>query len=361
MAVNPIGVFVTQETDALFFYHFNKCRLHNSIQVYNNLEQFQQSKHSRKLACLQMPFPVNAEFEPLVNVLANSCDHVLILMSELHDKTVGVVERNDNAKISYFICGELNFDVAHSPIHKFYDWFITSTHFYKHVRPSTLDVLNPYQKKSYVFDALLGRKKLHRDYAHRYLQNPALENKNIVTYINDINCNFNDANETNWIWESEGLEIDKDIEWTVERVPYYGHRMSLSQVIPLKIYNQTAYSLVAETNHVNHYSFYTEKTVKPILASRLFVLLSGRYALRNLQRIGFQTFNGVIDESYDRIEGTMERCCAAMDQVKYLCEQPQEEILAKIKPVCDHNKELMISTDWYGMYFQPAFVAYFNQ
>ena len=38
-----------------------------------------------------------------------------------------------------------------------------------------------------------------------------------------------------------------------------------------------------------------------------------------------------------------------------------EEVLAKIKSVCDHNYSHMMRTDWYGQYFMPAFVSYFVQ
>ena len=47
---------------------------------------------------------------------------------------------------------------------------------------------------------------------------------------------------------------------------YLGKLVSLSQIIPVDIYNSTAYSVVCETNYDNHYSFYTEKIVKPIIA-----------------------------------------------------------------------------------------------
>lgn len=354
-----IGVFVTQETDALFYFHFNKCNLHTSIKVYNDLDQYRSSQHKSKISCLQMPFPVRAEFDTLVDDLVACSDHVLILMSELHDRTIEIVQRHDNHKVSYFICGEFNFDLAFSPVHKFYDWFTTSTHFYKYVRPVTLDVLSPYAVKPKMFDALLGRKKYHRDFAYRYLQE--LGDQNIVTYLNDINCNFNSKDDQHWIWENDGLDIDRTVEWTVERLPYYGHRMSLSQVVPLKVYNQTAYTLVAETNHSNHYSFYTEKTVKPIIAKRLFVGLAGQGYLANLRKLGFKTFDGIIDETYDTTEANLNRFGQAMDQVRYLCSQPQEEILDKIKPICEHNSNLMLSTDWYRLYFEPAFVSYFNQ
>jgi hypothetical protein len=355
MAEVITGVFVTEETDALFHFHFNKCNLLNSIQVYNDLENFCNSTHSCKISCLQMPYPIQAEFNTLIDNLTDCCDHVLILMSELHDRTVEIVQRHDDKKISYFICGEFNFDLTCSPVHKFYDWFTTTTHFYRHVRPETLDVLTPYTPKKYYFDALLGRKKTHRDYAFNQIDTEV----NLVTYLGNIDCNFDDPDK--WIWEDEGLVIDKTVQWTVDRLPYYGHRMSISQIVPLGIYNQTVYTLVAETNFSNHYSFYTEKSVKPILARRLFITLGGQNQLANLRKLGFRTFNDVIDESYDNVEANLDRFRLALDQVAYLQTQPQEEILAKIKPICEHNCNLMMSTDWYDAYFKPAFVSYFNQ
>lgn len=351
-----IGVFVPQETDALFFYHFNKCGLLNLIQVYNDIDKFRISQHDRKIACLQMPYPERLEFDQLVTDLTACSDNVLILMSELHDRTIEIVQRHDDAQVSYFICGSFNFTLNHSRVHKFYDWFTTTVHFYRYVRPDILNTLTPYNKKQYDFDALLGRKKAHRDYAYSRLQTMT---NNLVTYLGDHVCNFSDPDK--WIWENDGLVIDQPVEWTVDRLPYYGHSMSISQIVPLRIYNQTAYSLVAETNYSNHYSFYTEKTVKPILARRLFITLGGQHQLRNLRNMGFQTFNGIIDESYDSMEALNDRFKSALDQVAYLQTQDQEEILDKIKPICEHNFNRVLQTDWYGSYFLPAFVGYFNQ
>ena len=79
-------------------------------------------------------------------------DNVLVLTSELHDRTIEIIRRNDNHRVSFFICGDLNFELAASPVHKFYDWFTTTVHFYKYVRPETLDVLHPYNTKENYFD-----------------------------------------------------------------------------------------------------------------------------------------------------------------------------------------------------------------
>jgi hypothetical protein len=352
MAEVTTGVFVSAETDALFHFHFNSCCIADRLSVYNSIEQYRHSHHNKKIACLQMPYPARATFNALIDDLVEYSDSVLILVSELHDLTIDIVRRHDNPKISYFICGEFNFELDHSPVHKFYDWFTTSVDFYRYARPETLDVLTPYTAKPQYFDVLLGRKKLHRDIAYSLLDH----NKNIVRYIGEINCNFDDP--TKWIWEDEGLDI-KPISWTVDTLKYYGHNIRVSQIIPLKVYNQTAYSLVAETNYSNHYSFYTEKTVKPILGRRLFVKLSGQYALKNLQAIGFKTFDGIIDETYDIIEDVTGRSTRVIDQIKYLESRPQAEILEKVKPITEHNFNVMISTDWYDQYFRPAFVSYF--
>lgn len=354
--LSTIGVFVSPETDALFQFHFTKCWITHLITVYNNCEAFVSASHDRKIACYQMPYPMRDNFHDEVVELIRHCDHVLILMSELHDRTVEFVQQHDHRQISYFICGDFNFDLDHSPVHRFYDWFTTTVHFYKHERPNLLgNTLHPYTAKPQYFDALLGRKKPHRDIAYARLN----REQNVVTYLGTTDCDFSTPDR--WRWESEGLVIERPVEWTVERVNYHGHRMSLSQVAPLSIYNETAYTLIAETSYSSHFTFYTEKTVKPILARRLFVMLGGTYSLRNLQRIGFRTFSNVIDESYDACTDLYERCRRALEQVEYLSTLDQEEVLVKIKSVCDHNYSHMMRTDWYGQYFMPAFVSYFVQ
>lgn len=360
MVVVTTGVFVTPSTDALFHFHFSRCSLLD-IKIHNSRDEFVSSHYDNKVVCLQMPFPIDPNFDAELQYFAENADSVLVLVSELHDRTVEILQRNDRKNIIYFICGELNLSLAHSPVYRFYDWFTTTVHFYRNVRPQTLDILTPYTPKKLAFDVLLGRRKVHRRFAYDYLIDNNLFDRNIVTYLDaSYDCNLANTTADKWLWEKEGLEIDGNVEWTVDRFPYYGHRMSISQIIPLNIYNQTVYSIIAETNWTNHYSFYTEKTVKPIIGRRLFIALGGQYHLRNLKLHGFKSFNNVIDETYDTISDHTTRFTGAMEQVRYLCNQPQEEILAKIKPIVDHNFNVMMTTDWYDLYFKPAFVSYFR-
>jgi hypothetical protein len=206
-----------------------------------------------------------------------------------------------------------------------------------------------------VFDALLGRKKLHRDRAYNFINREGLDNQGIVTYMDIADQGFVATQSTQWIWEDAGMTGQERVEWTVDRIDYYGYNMSLSQVMPLQVYNQTAFSLVCETNCDQDYVFFTEKTVKPILARRLFVMVANRYSLAALRELGFQTFGSIIDESYDEIEGIYNRQMAAMAQIKWLCQQDQSSILGRCRGIVDHNFNLMYGTDWYAR-FKEQFV-----
>ena len=358
----PTGVFVTSITDALFHFHFTRCELDTSKIVYNNLDQFVASDHPNKVACFQMPFPFKDDFYQYIDNLYDHCDRIIILCSELHGRTVEFIKKMDREKISYFICGALNFKMQHSPVYAWHDWFITSKHFYRYVKPQVLDQLQPYAIKSRAFDILLGTRKSHRDQAYNYILTQGLKDQVVMTYFKSPSVvqKFDSIDSDEWIWPGDyTTEKNKDTNWTVTIVDYHGYRMSLSQIIPIDIYNQTAYTLVAETNTENDWCFFTEKIVKPIIARRLFIVLGNQYYLKNLQKLGFKTFDSVIDESYDNIELSSQRAGAALMQLNWLSQQPQAEVLEKIKPIVEHNYNLMMSTNWYDRYFKPSFVSYF--
>ena len=133
---------------------------------------------------------------------------------------------------------------------------------------------------------------------------------------------------------------------TAGPVHYYGVLTGLSRVIPISVFNDTAYSIVAETDHDNTLSFYSEKTAKPMIARRLFVAFTGYKFLANLRQLGFETFGAVIDESYDLIKNDRDRYAAAFEQVKALCNLDQQQVYRTIKPTLEHNYNLIMNTDW---------------
>lgn len=328
------GIYYPEEETNFFQYHLGNLPYLNK---------------QAAVACFHMPYPFNEQFEQQI---INACDNynrLVIIVTEMHPSTVDFVRRYDNPIISYFFCGKLNQRLSHSTEQTFMDWFVSTVYFYKDVKPDLLSELAPYDVKPYYFDALLGRAKPHRESVCNYIKNK-LPNKGILTYINNTYCDFDTKDSDKWIWESKGLDLTSTPKWTVEYMNYYGHPIRLSQIVPLSIYNQSAYSVIAETNADDDYVFFTEKTVKPILSKRLFLMSGNQYSLAALREMGFQTFGDIIDESYDSVPNFNDRNNLMLEQLSWLCEQDQREILDKVKPIAEHNYAHMMNTDWYRQF-----------
>ena len=347
MSFRDIGVFRDSETIRYHLDHF-KTHTPNEWAVYSDLGHFLNSGHPVNIAFVHLPYPFTPDTQSKLDQLREFSNHVFVVGSELHDVTTKFIKDNDYPNISFYICGQLNFTLQHAQVYAYMDWFETTRHFYRDHLPEILTRLKPGAKESH-FDMLLGRKKPHRDYIHNFARTNLKVENYMLTYFNEHQIDFASEHDL-WSWQQPGLKFINTPQWTVDMVDYFGHRMSLSQVIPIDIYNRTAYSVIAETNYSNDYSFYTEKTAKPIIAKRLFVMFAGQHYLRNLRDLGFQTFDGIIDESYDLIADAHTRWATASEQLLWLASQDQETVLEKIKPRVEHNFNVMMSRGWMQEY-----------
>ena len=357
-----ISIYTPESDSGVFRHHLSKIagRGLQYWTICHNIDTFLTTT-GKRIALFQIPYPWDKRIEHEIDLLYDHVDDILILCEEVHGVTVEFMHRYDREKITYFICGKLHHRLNFSFANQFLNWIITSVTVYRDISPSRLFDLRPWDTKPYMFDVLLGRKKPHRDHAYDFILKNNLDSQCIMTYLNSMNFTGSQKTNQNWIWETEGiddLEAAKNITWSVERVKYHGKNVSVSQIMPIEVYNQTAYSLVCETEYENHYTFITEKTVKPILAQRLFITLGNRYTLKFLQEIGFKTFHGIIDESYDEIEAVTGRHEAALEQMRWLCQQDQQDILKRIRPIVQHNFKHAYTTDWYGLFSAP-FSSYF--
>lgn len=64
-------------------------------------------------------------------------------------------------------------------------------------------------------------------------------------------------------------------------------------------YDQTCFSIVAESMTENNQPFITEKTFKAIAFQHPFMIVGDRGSLHHLRRLGFETWDNIWDESYD--------------------------------------------------------------
>lgn len=187
-----------------------------------------------------------------------------------------------------------------------------------------------------LFDVLLGLGRPHREFIYNWINNSPNKHRFFMTYYKTS------GNWQAWVPgyfdnESQPFVYSGD---TVKVNEQGDHRI-LSQIIPVKIFNETVYSIVAETGHLRP-SIPTEKTWKPMIARRLFVMFSNAGFLRDLRNSGFKTFGTIIDESYDDIEDNHERWTRAMQQCEWLCLQDPVEIMQQCNDILEHNYTMVM-------------------
>jgi hypothetical protein len=212
-----------------------------------------------------------------------------------------------------------------------------------------LQNLQSHFPKNKIYDALLGRNRLHRTFVYDSLKNLNLFDNSIVSYqTSDDVVGYVDFWK-NFKWEAETINpYITNPGGTEQYYNYNGLSMPLSQILPIEIYNESAYSIIAETGFSNRYSLITEKTAKPLLAKRIFITFSGYKFLENLKLLGFKTFDGIIDESYDLVTDNEQRWTMAMQQAKILSQLDQETTYSKAKDILEHNYNNFMCTDWTG-------------
>lgn len=346
-----VGVYVDTDSARFHFDQLNDLKFHHT-HYHRQLDAFLAQEFSASVAAFHVPFPVDPDFPRRVRACHEHCDHVFIFCSELHTFTVSQLWELDLPGVSFYLCGAMNRQFTQAKTYFWLDWFYTSSYWYIHINQDYLNQrLKPYDIKPQAFDALLGNQRPHRDFVYDYVKQH-LDHQVLMTYVRRADQSL--LNNSEFRAETEGVEYyeHRSYQHSVDRVRFHGVDMSLSQIVPVEIYNQTAYSIVAETNFNSSFNFYTEKTVKPMLARRLFIAIAGRHHLHNLRQLGFQTFGNIIDESYDDVLDDVQRWQQAMEQARWLAQQPQQEILEKIKPIAEHNYRLMIQRNWYLEFLQ---------
>jgi len=114
-------------------------------------------------------------------------------------------------------------------------------------------------------------------------------------------------------------------------------------------YNKCAIEVVLETLFDDQRLHLTEKTLRPIACGKPFVIVSSAGSLAYLRRYGFETFDGIIDESYDTIVDSVERLEAIVAELNRIANLPQEKKLEtwhRMHAVAARNKERFFSNRW---------------
>lgn len=288
----------------------------------------------------------DGETEKQLQIACDNAKLVIVLLPEFIADTW--IHKFDLPNVAFFINGRLNYATKHAQVYLDPYFFWSTVDFYR-AYPEILEQLH--SDPTHSFDILLGRRKPHRDIVYNTLDHAT----NIIRYFpSHEDLDIKQYNKENFEWPSVLLDVPAPVTMTAQAVTVDGIIVSLSQIIPVDIYNRTRYTLVTETLTDNNFSFFTEKIVKPMLAKRLFIVCSGQYYLKNLRQLGFRTFDGLVNESYDEIESWEERTKAACAEAQRLSTLDGNLIQSAITDIVEHNYRHLMNTPWQQNLFRDV-------
>lgn len=188
------------------------------------------------------------------------------------------------------------------------------------------------QERDHTFEVMLGFRKPHRDFCQQWVTEHVPGEHYLMSEPWTPGVDYRvDQFPADSVFREPEMQSDP----AYYTVKYLGKSIWQSMVLPIRLYEKTQHSVVCET--WSDVCFPTEKTVKPIMGQRLFVVLSCQGFMAHLRRLGFQTFGDIIDESYDSEPDDTRRWTMALEQMRSLIGRPWPELRTKLQPVVAHN------------------------
>lgn len=124
------------------------------------------------------------------------------------------------------------------------------------------------------------------------------------------------------------------------------------------LYQQTFLQVVTET--VYHYPvpFVSEKTAKPLVNKRPFVIVGSVGSLANLRKLGFKTFSDFWNEDYDTIDDPESRILSVVEIVESVCSHS----IAELQNLCVAMSDVLnYNFDFYTKEFKKSQLAQLEQ
>ena len=193
------------------------------------------------------------------------------------------------------------------------------------------------------YACLNKRLRVHRIWFYNYLYYNNLLDKGLVS------MNPYTADELIW-WEGKMMEGERFAEpLKILPLNVYGKsNKELDDNFYINRFNpevclDTWVNVIPEASYgdLDGNVFLSEKTFKPIVCHHPFIILGSKGSLKELRKLGYKTFDGWIDESYDELD-TWERFEAIIEAIKKIdAIEDKLEWYKSMEPIIKHNYETL--------------------
>lgn len=242
-----------------------------------------------------------------------------------------------------------------------YDYFISVFTGYQENIDQMARINEIYAKpaKPYKFMFLNGRARLHRQYLWHQFDRTGLLDQSLWTMLESRG--FGQINPERWkdggqlltipcrvqnlpakyeVAQYRNVPLDPGQERNIKR-QLFGNTWG-DVYLQAEPYIDTYFSVVTETVAERPWSFRTEKIVKPIAQGHPWICVAGPGFYKDLRDLGFRTFSGLIDESFDQIDDLQSRLDRIHAVVQDLCQQDLASFLDSCYSICKYNQQHLL-------------------
>lgn len=213
--------------------------------------------------------------------------------------------------------------------------------------------------RKYIFGALYAREKWHRLglFSHLFANHKKISAVSLIA--DPKNVDSRQLFELNQLWLHHEPSFNnfakvhrylplknKLLDTYAPMAQLPGHSLTSSLVRQSKhAYTDFLIDVVAETFISGDTFSATEKTVRPMLLKKPFILMGAKDSLEYLRQMGFRTFSDFWDESYDGYEGAERytRILDLIDTIAGIDVSRLESMYWDMKYSIDHNYDLLVN------------------
>ena len=308
----PMAIFHDQEP--LVYNLYTKEQLHNHARL-----KFDNPTFNFMLKDSVVDY-VASQYLRAAMICINRYDLTILVHSELHSDPVKYLEKTNFVPVYFW---------SHAVIAL--DWFR-----YAEYDPNLNFNLNDITQDFLIYNRAWGGT---REYRLTFVEN--LINNQLVEHCKTTFCAVDqDTHYTNHVFENQKFKISNTQLENYFSPNTYSSVSSADYVAD--DYAVTGIEIVLETLFDDSRWHLTEKALRPIACGKPFILMATAGSLQYLRNYGFETFDGLIDESYDLITDSRARLDAVVQEMKKIAalnSNAKQLLYTKLHAISQRNRQ----------------------
>jgi hypothetical protein len=283
----------------------------------------------KKLPAKLIDFFSNLHLRVCLHAITNAYDQTLLCHSEKNSRDLDLYQQHGFIGIYYW---------SHALIAR--DWY----------RYAEIDPKLAVDLKNITHDFLIYNRAWSGTREYRLTFIEALINNDLLVY-----CRTSFAPMDNQLHYTQHIFANSDLAISRHDLDIFcqpnTHDANSSADYCADDYANSAIEVVLETLFDDYRHHLTEKTLRPIACGRPFILVATQGSLQYLRQYGFETFDGLIDETYDTVINPILRLKAIVQEIKRISQLSHDEkqlLWSKLYKIAERNKKLFFSKEWHN-------------